>query len=101
MFGGQQHYEAAREAAGRVFDEAQAGHRRREAPRLRQIDEARQAHDRQVADARREVDAHNAHIAELEAGLRGNERHAVSEYIQAVLDRSPYRPRFAARRSAG
>jgi restriction system protein len=101
VLGGPQRYEAAREAARRAFDEAQADHRRREAQRLRQIDEARQAHDRRVADARREVDAHNAHIAELEAGLRGNERHAVSEYVQAVLDRSPYPPRFPAQRSAG
>ena len=37
----------------------------------------------------------------LEAGLRENDRHAVSEYVQMVLDRSPYPSRFPAQRSAG
>ena len=101
MFGGQQRYEAACEEARRAFDQAQADHQHREAQRRQQIDEARQAYDRQVADAQREVDAHNAHIDQLEAGLRENDRHAVSEYVQTVLDRSPYPSRFPAQRSAG
>ena len=101
IFGGRQRYEAACEAARRAFDQAQADHRNREAQRLSQVDDARQAHDRQVADAQREVDAHNAHIDEMEAGLRRNDRHAVSEYVQAVLDRSPYPDQFPTQRSAG
>ena len=101
MFGGQQRHEAACEEAKRAFDQAQADHQHREAQRHRQITEARRAYDRQVADAQREVDAHNAHIDELEAGLRENDRHAVSEYVQIVLDRSPYPARFPAQRTAG
>ena len=101
MFGGQQRYEAAYEQARRAFGQAQADHRRRETERRRQVAEARRAHDRQVADAQREVDAHNVHIDEMEAGLRENDRHAVSEYVQAVLDRSPYPARFPAQRTAG
>ncbi len=101
MFGGQQRYEDACEQARRAFGQAQADHRRREDERRRQVAEARPAHDRQVADARREVDAHNAHIDEMEAGLRDNDRRAVSEYVQAVLDRSPYPARFPAQRTAG
>ena len=101
MFGGQQRYEAACEQAGRAFDQAQADQRRREAERRRQVTEARRAHDRQVADAQREVEAHNAHIDEMEAGLRDNDRRAVSEYVQAVLDRSSYPARFPARNWIG
>jgi restriction system protein len=100
-FGGQKRYEAAREEATRAFDQAQADHQRREAQRLWQVDEARQAYDRKVADTQREVDAHNAHIDELEVGLRENDRRAVSEYVQMVLDRSPYPPRFPTQRTAG
>ncbi len=101
MFGGQQRYEAACEQASHAFDQAQADQRRREAERRGQVTEARRAHDRQVADAQREVDAHNAHIDEMEVGLRDNDRRAVSEYVQAVLDRSPYPARFPAQRTAG
>jgi restriction system protein len=72
MFGGQQRYEAASQAAREEFGRAQADHRHREAQRHRQVDEARQAHDRKVADAQREVAAHNAHIEEMAAGLREN-----------------------------
>jgi restriction system protein len=101
MFGGQARYEAACEQARRAFAQAQADHRRLEAQRHRQVSEARQAHDRQVADTQRQVDAHNAHVDQLEAGLREHDRHAVSEYVQIVLDRSPYPAQFPAQRSAG
>ena len=101
MFGGQARYEAACEQARRAFARAQADHRHQEAQRHRQVSEARQAHDRQAAEAQRQVDAHNAHVDQLEAGLRQHDRHAVSEYVQIVLDRSPYPAQFPARRSAG
>jgi restriction system protein len=101
MFGGQQRYEAACRAAREQFGRAQADHLRREAQRHSQVAEARQAHDRKVADAQREVAAHNAHIEEMEAGLRENDRYAVSEYVQIVLNRSPYPAGFPIRRSAG
>ena len=54
--------------------------------------EARRAYDRQFADAQREVDAHNAHIDEMEAGLRANDRHAVSEYVQKCWTAPRTRP---------
>jgi restriction system protein len=98
MFGGQARYEAACEEARRVFAQAQADHRHQEARRHRQVSEARQAHDQQAAEAQRQADAHNA---QLEAGLREHDRHAVSEYVQIVLDQSPYPAQFPAQRSAG
>jgi restriction system protein len=101
MFGGQQRYEAASRQARRAFGQAEADHRRRETERLSQVAEARRVYDRQLDDVQRQVDVHNAHIDEMEAGLRVNDRHAVSEYVQAVLDRSPYPARFPAQRTAG
>ena len=101
MFGGQQRYEAACQAAREEFGRAQADHRHREAERHGQVADARQAHDRKVADAQREVAAHNAHIEEMEAGLREHDRYAVSEYVQIVLDRSSYPSGFPIQRRAG
>ena len=101
MFGGQARYDAACEEARRGFAQAQADHRHREAQRHRQVSEARRAHDRQAAEAQRQVDAHNAHVDQLEAGLREHDRHAVSEYLQIVLDRAPYPAQFPAQRSTG
>jgi restriction system protein len=83
------------------FGRAQVDHRHREAQRHRQVADARQAHDQKVADVQREVAAHNAHIEEMEAGLRENDRYAVSEYVQIVLDCSPYPSGFPIQRSAG
>lgn len=101
MFGGQARYEAACAEARWEFAQAQTDHRRRETQRQRGVTEARRAHDHQVADAQRQADAHNAHIDQLEVGLREHDRHAVSEYVQIVLDRSPYPARSPAQRSAG
>lgn len=101
MFGGQQRYEAAVEAAGKAFRLAQEDHQRREAERRRQVAETRRRHERKVAEAGREVAAHNAHIDRMAAGLRDKDRFAVSEYVQIVLDRSPYPAGFPAERSAG
>jgi restriction system protein len=101
MFGGQQQYEAAVDAAEQAFRQAEEDHQRREGQRLRQVTEARRAHQQGVEEAEREVAAHNAHIDETAAGLGENDRFAVSEYIQAVLDQSPYPADFPAERSAG
>ncbi len=101
MFGGQQQYEAAVEAARQAFRQAGEDHLRREGQREGQVAEARRAHERKVAESEREVAAHNAHIDEMAAGLAVNDRFAVSEYVQAVLDRSPYPAGFPAERSAG
>jgi restriction system protein len=101
IFGGQQRYQAATEAARQALSQAQDNHGRGEALRRRKVAEARRAHDQKVADAESEVTAHNAHIDELEVGLRDNGRYAVSEYVQTVLDRSPYPADFPAQRSAG
>lgn len=90
MFGGQQQYEAAVDAARQEFQEAEEDHRRREDQRSEQVANARRAYQRRVEEAEREVAAHNAHIDEVAAGLSENDRFAVSEYIQAVLDLSPY-----------
>lgn len=101
MFGGQQRYETAVDAARQEFQRAQEDHRLREDQRSKQVADARRAYQRRVAEAEREVAAHNAHIDEVAAGLSENDRFAVSEYIQAVLDLSPYPAGFPAERSAG
>jgi restriction system protein len=101
MFGGQERHEAAVSAAGQAFRQAQNDHQRREDQRCKQVAEAQRSHARRVVESEREVDAHNARVDEVAAGLRKNDRFAVSEYMQAVLDRSPYPRGFPAERSAG
>jgi restriction system protein len=101
VFGGQQQYEAAVDTARREFQWAEEDHRRREDERSQQVAEARRAYQRRVAEAGRDVAVHNAHIDEVAAGLGENDRFAVSDYIQAVLDLSPYPAGFPAERSAG
>jgi restriction system protein len=101
MFGGQQRYDDARELADHAFREAQEAHRRAEAHRREQLTQAQHAHELAVAQAERDAAAHNAHIYEMAAGLRDRDRYAVSEYLQLVLDRSPYPAGFPAERSAG
>jgi restriction system protein len=101
MFGGQERHEAAVYAAGQAFRQAEDDHQRREDQRHEQVAEAQRAHRQKVAKSEREVAAHNARIDELAAGLRKNDRFAVSEYMQTMLDRSPYPTGFPAERSAG
>ena len=101
MFGGQQQYEAALDAAEQAFQRAQEDHQRREDQRCEQVAEARRAHERKLEESEREVAAFNAHIDEMAAGLGKNDRFAVSEYVQTVLDLSPYPADFPAERSAG
>ena len=101
MFGGSQRYQASHEAAEREFAGAQADHQRQESARQRQIAETRAAWNMRAADAKRKAEAHNAHVAELAAGVREHDRFAVSEYVQMVLDRSPYPEGFPAERHAG
>jgi restriction system protein len=101
MFGGSQRYQSSHEAAQREFAAAQADHQRQESARQRRVAEIRAARDKTAADAQRKADTHNAHIAELAAGFREHDRFAVSEYVQMVLDRSPYPEGFPVQRHAG
>jgi restriction system protein len=101
VFGGQQRYEQALEIAKQEFLEAQEAHQRTEAHRRKQVAEAQRGHERAIAEAEREVAVHNAHIDEMAAGLGQRDRYAVSEYLQIVLDRSPYPAGFPAERSSG
>lgn len=101
MFGGGQRYQASYDEAKRAFADAQADYQRREAARQRGIAAARAEWARAADDAKRRADAHNAHIAETAAGFRARDRFAVSEYVQAVLDRPPYPEGFPAERYAG
>jgi restriction system protein len=101
MFGGGQRYQASYEEAKRAFADAQADHQWREAARQRGVAAARAEWARAADDAKRRADAHNAHVAEIAAGFRARDRFAVSEYLQAVLDRSPYPEGFPAERYAG
>ena len=54
-----------------------------------------------MADLKADVETHNAHIDELAAGFREHDRFAVSEYVQMVLNRSPYPAGFPTERHAG
>jgi restriction system protein len=101
MLGGGQRYQASYEGAQRTFADAQADYQRREAARQRGVAAARAEWARAADEAQRRADAHNAHIAETAAGFQTHDRFAVSEYVQAVLDRSPYPVGFPAERHAG
>jgi restriction system protein len=101
MFGGTQRYQAAYDEAKQAFAQAQEDHRRQEAARLQKVAEIEAARARKIAEAKREVEAHNAHIDELAAGYQEHDRFAVSEYVQLVLDRSPYPSGFPNERHAG
>jgi restriction system protein len=101
LLGGSQRYEAALAAAESAFLRAQEDQQRRETERQRREAEAHRAHDRRCAKTERDVAAHNAHIEQLAAGLSAKDRYAVSEYVQIVLDRSPYPDGFPSERSAG
>ena len=101
MFGGAQRYQASRESAEQEFANAQEDYRRREAARQRAVAAARAEWDRKANEAKRRADARDAYVAELEAGFRAHDRFAVSEYVQMVLDRSPYPEGFPAERQAG
>ena len=65
------------------------------------VAEARAAWDMRAAEAKRKAEARNAHVTEMAAGFREHDRFAVSEYVQIVLDRSPYPEGFPAERHAG
>jgi restriction system protein len=101
MFGGSQRYEAASAAAESAFLRAQEDHRRREAERQARLVEAQNAHRQECAKTEHDVATHNAHIEELALGLTARDRYAVSEYVQMVLDRSPYPRGFPSERNAG
>lgn len=101
MFGGSQRYQDDLDDAARRYSAAQADHQLQEAARQRKAEEARAAWALKLAGLQREVDAHNAHIDRLAAGFRERDRFAVSEYVQIVLDRSPYPSGFPTERHAG
>lgn len=101
ILGGRQRYQASFEAAEQAFANAKDDHRQREAARQRMVAEARASWAMRTAEAKRKAEARNAHVAELAAGFRENDRFAVSEYVQIVLDRSPYPKEFPTERHAG
>ena len=101
MFGGAQRRQNELDDASRRFTQAQADHQQQETVRQRRIAEAQASWNRRRAELQREVDAHNAHVDKIAVGFREHDRFAVSEYVQMVLDRSPYPTGFPAERYAG
>jgi restriction system protein len=101
MFGGSQRYQGELDDAARRFAQAQANHQQQEAVRRRRVAEAQTSWNHKVVELQREVDAHNAHVDRLAVGVREHDRFAVSEYVQMVLDRSPYPTGFPTERHAG
>jgi restriction system protein len=101
MFGGSQRYQGELDDAARRFAQAQADNQEQEAARRRGVVEAQSSWNHRRVQLEREVDAHNAHIDRLAVGFREHDRFAVSEYVQMVLDRSPYPIGFPAERHAG
>ena len=100
LLGGRRH-QASCEEAEREFASAQADYLERERARQRDVGAARAEWERAAAEARREADARNAHVDELAAGFPERDRFAVSEYVQLVLDKSPYPGGFPTDRRAG
>jgi restriction system protein len=101
MFGGRLRYQAAWEDAEQVYAAAQAEYQKREALRQRKVGAGRADWRKAAAEARRKAEAHNAHVDHLITGFRQHDRFAVSEYVQTVLDKSPYPDGFPAKRTAG
>jgi restriction system protein len=101
MLGGQQRYQNSYAEAQRQFDYAQEQHHRQEAERQRKVAQARVAWNTKAAETKRKVEAHNAHVDEVAAGFSQHDRFAVSEYVQVVVDRSPYPAGFPTERHAG
>jgi restriction system protein len=101
MLGGSQRYQALCDAAERAYANAQADQQQRETARQHAVAAARAAWSKTASEARGRADAHNAHVSEMAAGFRAHDRFAVSEYVQMVLDRSPYPEGFPAVRHAG
>jgi restriction system protein len=99
--GGTRRYQQSHAEARQAFARAQKEYAAREDDRLRQVEAARRAWNQQVATAKREADAHNARVDELIAGFGARDRFAVSEYLQMVLDGSPYPEGFPAERHVG
>jgi restriction system protein len=101
ILGGSQRYLASYQAAERSFERAQAARQEREQERQNAVVAARAAWKTAADRARRKADTHNARVDKLAAGFRKHDRFAVSEYVQMVLDRSPYPDGFPSERHAG
>lgn len=100
-FGGTRRYQDSYTEAQRTFARAQQAQQAKEADRLREIAAAQATWKQQAAAAEEKVDAHNVHVDQLIAGLRDRDRFAVSEYLQMVLDASPYPDSFPTERHVG
>ncbi|HEX4818123.1 MAG TPA: restriction endonuclease [Nonomuraea sp.] len=100
-FGGSQRYETALRQAEADFAQAQADHQHRETQRQKEVTQRRRAHQQQVAEAERAATEHNARMAAMEVGLRSGDRHAVSDYMNLVLQASPYPKGFPTERRTG
>jgi restriction system protein len=99
--GGAQRYETARRQAEADFAQAQAEHQHRETQRQQEVIKRRRAHQQRVAEAERVAAEDNAHLEAMEAGLRSGNRHAVSDYMNLVLQASPYPENFPTERRTG
>jgi restriction system protein len=98
MFGGSQRYQSELDDAARRLALAEADKQEQEAVRRRRAAEAQASWNHRRLQLQRAVDAHNAHIDRLAVGFREHDRFAVSEYVQMVLDRSPYPTGFPTER---
>ncbi|MBO2451192.1 restriction endonuclease [Actinomadura barringtoniae] len=101
LFGGRQRYESELEAAEHAYAQALDDHRRRDSERQKKVVDARRAHERAVQEAGRSASEFNAHLDAMAAGLEEGDRHAVSEYMEIVLQNSPYPEGFSDERRAG
>ncbi|MEV4170234.1 restriction endonuclease [Nonomuraea sp. NPDC049709] len=100
-FGDAQRYETALRQAEADFAKAQADHRHRETQRQKKVIDRRRAHQQQVVEAERAVAEENARLDAIEVGLGSGDRHAVSNYMDLVLQTSPYPEGFPAERRTG
>ncbi|MEV2273411.1 restriction endonuclease [Nonomuraea africana] len=99
--GATQRYETELQQAEAAFARAQSEHQQRETQRQRQVVEARRSHQQKVAEVERTTFEYNSRVDAMEAGLRSGDRHAVSEYMDLVLQASPYPDGFPTERRTG
>jgi restriction system protein len=101
MFGGAKRYAAELASAQQKYAAARDEYRRHEQARQRLIAERQQDHQRSEQEAERWIAEYNARIDQLERAVHAGERHAVSDYLQMVLERSSYPRGFPVEPRAG
>ncbi|UGT44536.1 restriction endonuclease [Nocardia yamanashiensis] len=90
LLGGSKRYEEELLLEEQRYAFALAEYQRRELARQQHVAQARQEHLRRAEEAERTANKENQRLDGLIRGLAEADRYAVSEYIEMVLEESPY-----------